>query len=339
MAVTSLAAQDKQRQAEAQQRLIELAKEVWKCFPTECDISSMGDLDNFWFIVKLPKKLFRPSLIDSLNVAFAEAIPTTTYASAMKYNRLDNGKDSLSYTMTWDKFTKDSRMEPIADHHFLPQKQYYTSHPAEAVFDNLNDSVFLWIALPHRKARQERYDISGFESMLEEVKKAYPNKHQKVKFPDDPTLKGDKYVITCNADSVFDVLSEYVLRHYWYEDSPMIAIDYCKDGGSHTYDGQEMQLLLYDFEHICNDRYIEFVVCANKLLLLDLKNMHESSDWNHIGFPLDKDHFQAYPPMDWIEMLEPELYRLDEERYLQRMNASTKKHEPTKRSKGLGPKP
>jgi hypothetical protein len=330
MAVTSLAAQNKQREVETQQRLIELAKEVWKCFPTECDISSMGDMDNFWFDVKLPEKLFRPSLIDSLNVAFAEAIPTTTYASAMKYNRLDNGKDSISYTMTWDKLsTKDSRMEPIADHHFLPQKQYYTSHPAEAVFDNMNDSVFLWIALPHRKARQERYDISGFESMLDAVKKAYPNKHQKVKFPDDPTLKGNKYVITCNADSVFEVLSQYVLRHYWYEDSPMIAISYIKNGRSHTYNGQEMQLLLYDSEHICNDRYIEFVVCGDKLLLLDLKNMHDYSN-EYQYYPPNTEHVPAYPPMDWIEMLEPELRQLDYERFLQRMNASMKKHEPIK---------
>ena len=318
LTVTSLAAQDKQKQIAAQQRLIELAKEVWKCFPTECQILSMGQIDAFEFGVELPKKQFRPSLIDSMNVAFAEAIPTTTYASAMKYNRIDNGKDSISYTMTWDKLsTKDPRMELIADHHYLPQRQS-TNHRAEAIFDNRNDSVLISIELPYQKARQERYDISGFESLLEEVKKAYPSKHQKVKFPNDPTLKGDKYVITCNADSVFDVLSQYVLRNYWYEDRPMMAIDYLiKNAPSRNHSGQAMQLLLYDSEHLCNDRYIEFVVCADKLLLLDMNNLHDYSNWYQF-LPPNTEHYPAYSPMDWIQKLEPELYRLDEERYLQR---------------------
>ena len=84
MAVSSLAAQDKQRQVEAQQRLMDMAKEVWKCFPTECFLTSMGDLRLFMFDIKAPKERFRPSLLDSLNVAFAEAVPTATYASVMK---------------------------------------------------------------------------------------------------------------------------------------------------------------------------------------------------------------------------------------------------------------
>ena len=320
LAIDSLAAQNKQREVEVQQRLIELAKEVWKCFPTECDLTSMGDMDRFGFGVKLPKKLFRPSLLDSLNVAFAEAIPTTTYASAMKYNRIDNGKDSISYTMTWDKLTKDSRMEPIADHHFLHQRQS-TIHRAEAIFDNLSDSVFLWIALPHRKARQERYDISDFETMLEAVKKAYPSKHQKVKFPDDPTLKGDKYVITCNADSVFDVLSEYVLRHYWFEDSPMMAICYQAETIDPHYPmhGQTLTLDMYSSNHSESDRYIELIVCGGKLLLLDLNNLHDYSDFYQSRYP-HTDFYPAVCPIDWIRKLEPELYQFDQEARRLRFN-------------------
>jgi hypothetical protein len=166
--------------------------------------------------------------------------------------------------------------------------------------------------------------------MLEDVKKTYPTTHQKVKFPKDPTLKGDKYVISCNADSVFDVLSQYVLRDYWYEDRPMMAIDYyTKNAPSRNHSGQEMQLLLYDSEHICNDRYIEFVVCADKLLLLDLKNMHDYSNWYQYLYP-NTEHYPAFTPIDWIQKLEPELYRLDEERYQQRIKVSVKKHESIK---------
>ena len=83
MAVSSLAAQDKQRQVEAQQRLMDMAKEVWKCFPTECGIFE-GDLNRFEYATKVPKERFRPSLLDSLNAALAEAVPTATYASVMK---------------------------------------------------------------------------------------------------------------------------------------------------------------------------------------------------------------------------------------------------------------
>jgi len=330
LAVTSVAAQNKQKQIEAQQRLIELAKEVWKCFPTECMITSDGDMDKFMFCTQQPRHLFRPTLIDSLNVAFAEAIPTTTYASAMKYNRLDNSKDSISYTMTWDKLlSKNHTKEYVAGNHDLPSR-LYSNHASEAIYDNMNDSIFLWIVLPHRKSRQIRYDISGLDSMLEDVKKTYPTTHQKVKFPKDPTLKGDKYVISCNADSVFDVLSQYVLRDYWYEDRPMMAIDYyTKNAHSRNHSGQEMQLLLYDSEHICNDRYIEFVVCADKLLLLDLKNMHDYSNWYQYLYP-NTEHYPAFTPIDWIQKLEPELYRLDEERYQQRIKVSVKKHESIK---------
>lgn len=328
LTVTSLAAQDKQKQIAAQQRLIELAKEVWKCFPTECMITSDGDMDKFMFSTQQSRHLFRPTLIDSLNMAFAEAIPTATYASVLKRKMISSGKDSISYTMTWDKLlSKDHTKEYVAGNHDLPSR-LYSNHASEAIYDNMNDSIFLWIALPYRKNRQIRYDISGLESMLEKVKKAYPSKHQKVKFPKDPTLKGDKYVITCNADSVFDVLSQYVLRNYWYEDRPMMAIDYLiKNAPSRNHSGQAMQLLLYDSEHLCNDRYIEFVVCADKLLLLDMNNLHDYSNWYQF-LPPNTEHYPAYSPMDWIQKLEPELYRLDEERYLQHMNASTKKPEP-----------
>lgn len=318
MAVTSLAAQDKQKQIVAQQRLIDLAKEVWKCFPTECRITSDGYMDKFMFCTQQPRHLFRPSLIDSLNIAFAEAIPTATYASVMKQKLLSSGKDSISYTMSWDKLSsKDNTKEYVAGTHYMPSR-IYSILVAEAIYDNMNDSIFLWIVLPHRKARQIRYDISGLDSMLEVVKKTYPTTHQKVKFPKDPTLKGDKYVISCNADSVFDVLSQYALRNYWYEDRPMMAIDYLtKNAPSHLQKGQEMQLLLYDSEHLCNDRNIVFVVCADKLLLLDLKNMHDYSNWYQYLYP-NTEHYPAFTPIDWIQKLEPELYRLDEERYLQR---------------------
>ena len=319
-AVTSLAAQNKQREVETQQRLIELAKEVWKCFPTECMITSDGDMDKFLFCTQQPRHLFRPTLIDSLNVAFAEAIPTTTYASAMKYNRLDNSKDSISYTMTWDKLlSKDHTKEYVAGNQDLPSR-LYSNHASEAIYDNMNDSIFLWIALPYRKNRQIRYDISGLDSMLEDVKKTYPTTHQKVKFPKDSTLKGDKYVISCNADSVFDVLSQYVLRDYWYEDRPMMAIDYhTKNAPSRNHSGQEMQLLLYDSEHLCNDRYIEFVVCADKLLLLDLNNLHDYSNWYQF-LPPNTEHYPVYSPMDWIQKLEPELYQFDQDVCRQRFN-------------------
>ena len=78
MAVSSLAAQDIQRQVEAQQRFMDIAKEVWKCFPTECGIFDMGDLNRFEYATKVPKERFRPSLLDSLNAALAEAVPTAT---------------------------------------------------------------------------------------------------------------------------------------------------------------------------------------------------------------------------------------------------------------------
>jgi hypothetical protein len=57
--------------------------------------------------------------------------------------------------------------------------------------------------------------------------------------------------------------------------------------------------------------------------------MHDYSN-EYQYYPPNTEHVPAYPPMDWIEMLEPELRQLDYERFLQRMNASMKKHEPIK---------
>lgn len=334
-AVTSLAAQNKQREVETQQRLIELAKEVWKCFPTECKTVSFGDLDRFYFKVKLPKKRFRPSLVDSLNVAFAEAVPTAKYVSAIKYTKIDNGEDSLSYTMTWNDNMPNGHstilISSAKSHHILPSTT--TSNFNLALLDNMNDSIFLSLDLPHRKDRQPRYDISDFELMLEDVKKTYPATHQKVKFPQDglPTLKGNKYVISCNADSVFQVLSQYVLRNYWYENRPMIAIDYDAETTSSygVYSPSMMHLLLFSSDHLDNERSIELTVCADKLLLLELDNMHDNPD--HYQYLSQGEIPRAvWSPHNWIQMLEPELLRLDEERYQQRMKVSVKKHESIK---------
>lgn len=192
MAVSSLAAQDNQRQVEAQQRLMDMAKEVWKCFPTECFIISMGDLGLFQFDIKAPKERFRPSLIDSLNVAFAEAVPTATYASVMKCGDKHFDEDTICYTLTWDKIEPNRTvLQPSIDHHYLPTTAEYVSkkisigYDTEVCFDNYNDSILLSLWFPRKNELKGHYDIAGFDSLLAEVKSKYPSTRQKVKFPSD----------------------------------------------------------------------------------------------------------------------------------------------------------
>ena len=319
MAVSSLAAQDKQRQVEAQQRLMDMAKEVWKCFPTECFLTSMGDLRLFMFDIKAPKERFRPSLLDSLNVAFAEAVPTATYASVMKCGDKYFDEDTVSYTLTWDKIEPNRTvLQPaLMDRHYLPStteavsKKAYIHYNTEVCFDNYNDSISLHVWLHRKNELKGHYDIAGFDSLLAEVKSKYPSTRQKVKFPDDPSSKGEKYVITCNADSVLQVLSQYAIQNYWYEDRPMIAIDYVRESNDEALQPQQLCLYLFTAEHRVGDRMIELVVCDGKLLLLDLENLHD-----YKGIEI----FPA-PPMGWISKLEPELYQRDQEERLARRNA------------------
>ena len=165
-----------------------------------------------------------------------------------------------------------------------------------------------------KKELKDHYDIAGFESLLADVKSKYPSSSQKVKFPDSfdgPTLKGEKYVITCNADSVLQVLSQYAIQNYWYEDRPMIAIDYVRESNDEALQPQQLCLYLFTAEHRVGDRMIELVVCDGKLLLLDLENLHD-----YKGIEI----FPA-PPMGWISKLEPELYQRDQEERLTRLNA------------------
>lgn len=322
MAVTSLAAQDKQRQVEAQQRLMDVAKEVWKCFPTECDIFSLGDIDKFRFGVKLPKERFRPSLLDSLNVAFAEAVPTATYASVMKCGDKYFDEDTVSYTLTWDEIDPNIRtVQPKkVEYHYLPvsEEEISMSYDTEVLFDNYNDSIFLYMWLRQHKELQSQYDITGFESLLSDVKSKYPSSSQKVKFPDSfdgPTLKGEKYVITCNADSVLQVLSQYAIRNYWYEDRPMITIDYSKEwtNPQALIHGQQLRLCLFTSEYQITNRMIELVVCGGKLLLLELENQHDKPDMNP-----REGYVGSWFTDDWLSKLEPELYQRDQEERRQR---------------------
>ena len=327
MAVSSLAAQDKQRQVEAQQRLMDIAKEVWKCFPTECFLTSMGDLRLFMFDIKAPKERFRPSLLDSLNVAFAEAVPTATYASVMKCGDKYFDEDTVSYTLTWDKIEPNRTvLQPaLMDRHYLPStteavsKKAYIHYNTEVCFDNYNDSISLHVWLHRKNELKGHYDIAGFDSLLAEVKSKYPSTRQKVKFPDDPSSKGEKYVITCNADSVLQVLSQYAIQNYWYEDRPMIAIDYILEWND-VVQAQELYLYLFTSEHRFCDRLIELVVCGGKLLLLDLENQHDY-EYPEKFISSNSYSLSFYPPMDWIKILEPELYQRDLEERLARRNA------------------
>ena len=316
MAVTSLAAQDKQRQVEAQQRLMDVAKEVWKCFPTECDVASDGELELYSFGIKVPKERFRPSLLDSLNVAFAEAITTATYASVMKCGKKYYDEDTVSYTLTWDKIEpNDTILGVIVDHHYSPSSEYYVANRTEALLDNYNDSIFFVLNLWQQKKRQGQYDFAGFDSLLIDVKSKYPSTCKKVKFPDDwlSTLKGEEYVITCNADSVLQVLSQYAIRNYWLENLTMIDIRYQPEILFFPPYGQQLMLTLYGTKYHANDRYINLVVCDGKLLLLDLENLHDTLDKN--------DGDQSWEPLDWLSKLEPELYQRDQEERLTRLNA------------------
>lgn len=327
MAVSSLAAQDNQRQVEAQQRLMDIAKEVWKCFPTECFLTSMGDLRLFMFDIKAPKERFRPSLLDSLNVAFAEAVPTATYASVMKCGEKYFDEDTVSYTLTWDKIEPNRTvLQPaLMDRHYLPStteavsKKAYIHYNTEVCFDNYNDSISLHVWLHRKNELKGHYDIAGFDSLLAEVKSKYPSTRQKVKFPDDPSSKGEKYVITCNADSVLQVLSQYAIQNYWYEDRPMIAIDYILEWND-VVQAQKLYLYLFTSEHRFCDRLIELVVCGGKLLLLDLENQHDY-EYPEKFISSNRYSLSFYPPMDWIKILEPELYQRDLEERLARRNA------------------
>ena len=80
----------------AQQKIEEMAKEIWRNFPTECEVNYSTFLS---LTLKTPIKKVRPSLVDSLEAAFISESHTADYVSMVKRDE-DNGC-SMNYTLLW----------------------------------------------------------------------------------------------------------------------------------------------------------------------------------------------------------------------------------------------
>lgn len=99
----------------------------------------------------------------------------------------------------------------------------------------------------------------------------------------------------------------------------MIAIDYVLECDE-ALQAPKLYLYLFTSEHRFCDRMIELVVCGGKLLLLDLENQHDY-EFPEKFFSSKGCSEPICPPMDWIKILEPELYQRDQEERLAHRNA------------------
>lgn len=213
----------------AQQAIAEVAKKVCKEFPRECRLwlsygnqFSIGDLS-------LPLNRVRPSLIDSIQMAFVKEIPSAHLVGVV--NRRNGDKDSLNYSLYWyhhgETDTLSNHIEPGGWAH-------------SALFDNLDDKFYFSVDLldlGNGKTINERcyskdmaYDISAFEDRLTQLRKQYPTKTKTLKLKGNEKYQCDisahRYEIKCDASRVFAELYDFVLDEYVVQHNGLIDIEH-----------------------------------------------------------------------------------------------------------------
>lgn len=100
----------------AQKAITEVAKKVWKEYPKECTAIKKRVVNIWVDNLSAPLSSMRPSLIDSVEAAFIEAIPS---ANLVSVSRSRNGdKETLNYTLA---FGARGAMSTSGPHVFISQ--------------------------------------------------------------------------------------------------------------------------------------------------------------------------------------------------------------------------
>ena len=195
----------------AQAKLYDVAVELMKNYPKEWDGFNEGCLA---FEVVVPLNRVRPSLIDSIEVAFASETATTDYASVVR--KQDVGRPYLSYVVGWE-YNGDFNTNRLG--HEFPYMGSY------GVFDTLDDTMRVQMFINHistyapmkSDSKPRLTDIKGVDELFDRLQQTYPAKKRKVEFVEGNRVDnaaGYDYTIDCNADSVYAEIYKYMIWHF-----------------------------------------------------------------------------------------------------------------------------
>lgn len=263
----------------AQQAITEVAKKVWKEYPKECTAIKTRVVNIWVDNHSAPLGSVRPSLIDSVEAAFSEAIPSANLVSVAK--RRNGDKDSLNYTLAWGA---RGFMSASGPHAFVGQGGKYLFSPSSfegmAAFDNLDDKFFFSVDIIGENSVKYKdlcfsedvsYDISALEDKLLQLQKKYHTKTKRMKLKGNDRYQCDmvatKYEIKCDGGRVFDELYDFVIDEYVIRDKGMVDVEHHAKRNSFL-----IETALYDAKSCLEkyDRSIGIWTEKGKLMVVDI---------------------------------------------------------------------
>ena len=270
----------------AQQKIEEMAKEIWRNFPTECDMMASG---GYRFNTILPVNLVRESLLDSLKAAFNAEIPNATYVAVVKHHiymaHPSNMSDTLSYTLGWGGINEGYLQQSHKEEPNERGRSVFPFSPFFATLDIVNDMLFFQYAHEFNSGvgiDWRRYNPSGFDALLNQIKSLPKVRKKKVKFPE--TAFGYEYIVSQDADSLYRRIGQFLIQDYFNGNKP----EYFRYPLQHKYTSFYEDQCYLDFG---NGRKVEICVRHDNLLILDVDGSG-TDDWQKMLEPeLDSLHF------------------------------------------------
>jgi len=273
----------------AQQKIEKMAKEIWRNIPTECEVMASG---GYWFKTILPVNLVRESLLDSLKSAFNAEVANADYVAVMKNRNYSNMGDTLSYTLGWGGINEGYLQQSQKEEPNERGRLLFPFSPFFATLDIVNDMLFFQYAHEFNSGvgiDWRRYNPSGFDALLNQIKSLPKVRKKKVKFPEKAF--GYEYIVSQDAESLFRRIGQFLIQDYFNDNKPVFF----------RYALQRKYTIFNEdqcFVDFGNGRKVEICVRRDNLLILDVEGSGTGN---------------------WQKMLEPELDSL----HFAQMNLST----------------
>lgn len=243
----------------AQEKLYDVAVELMKNYPKDWEGFNSGGLS---FEVVVPLNKVRPSLIDSIEVAFACETAKADYTSVVR--KQDVGRPYLSYVVGWE-YNGDFNTNRLG--HEFPYMGSY------GVFDTLDDTLRVQMYISHHSthtpmksdAKPRLTGIKGVDELFDRLLQTYPAKKRKVEFVEGSRVDnaaGYDYTIDCNADSVYAEIYKYMIWHF---------CEHFTDHANFIHSPKEYGGRIKIKHHEGGTRWMEIFVYQDKLRWLDIR--------------------------------------------------------------------
>ena len=263
-----------------QERIRDLAREIWNTYPTECVAAHIH------FFLHLPKRMVDESLLNRTEDIFSQSISSADRVSVVK--NPTSSEVSLSYQLFWDQVVENQYSYSLdsLESHIIPE---WISEGA--IFEVSHDSVYFAYIRPTFGKWND--DLSEFESFAKNTIRPYKYKTKPFRVlldKVDEEISGTEYLVKCHADSICRLLGKYAMQEYWFTtDNSRINVTYHPQYNS-TYTPNTnpyLSLLLYDTDPITYRKIFVEPVSNEQLMIVDVKSNTSKAlhDYIQIGMP------------------------------------------------------